>query len=132
MTEFVFNVRVYYSDTDCGGIVYHARYLDFAEHARSEMLRTALPEMSQNEMKDDGMIFVIRSIKIDYKKPAYLDDELSVHTRLLKAERFSAVFSQEIRRGDEDICSLEVKVASVSFKEKKLMMLPPQVIEALS
>ena len=132
MTEFVFNVRVYYSDTDCGGIVYHARYLDFAEHARTEMLRTALPEMSQNEMKDDGMIFVIRSIKIDYKKPAHLDDELEVHTKLLKAEHFSVVFSQQIKRGEDEICSLEVKVASISSDGKRILMIPKEVIEALS
>ena len=130
--DFIFKSRVYYSDTDCGGIVYHARYLDFAEHARSEMLRTALPKVSQNEMRNDGMIFVVKSIKIDYKKPAYLDDELTVHTRLMKAEHFSAVFSQEIKRGDDDICFLEVKVAALSFDGKRIMMIPKEVIQALS
>ena len=130
--EFVFKARVYYSDTDCGGIVYHARYLDFAEHARSEMLRSAFPSQSQSDMRKDGMIFVVKSIKIDYKKPAYLDDELKVHTRLLKAEHFSAVFAQEIMRGSEEICTLEVKVASVSYDGKKIMMIPKEVIQALS
>lgn len=130
--EFVFKARVYYSDTDCGGIVYHSRYLDFAEHARTEMLRSALPGMSQSALRDDGLIFVVKSIKIDYKRPAYLDDELTVVTRLGKAERFSAIFIQEIRRGDEVLTTLEVKVAAISFKDKRIMMIPEEVIRALS
>lgn len=130
--EFVYKARVYYSDTDCGGIVYHARYLDFAEHARTEMLRAALPSLSQDEMRGEGLIFVVKSIKIDYKKPAHLDDELEVHTRLLKAEHFSVVFSQQIKRGEDEICSLEVKVASISSDGKRILMIPKEVIEALS
>lgn len=130
--EFVFKARVYYSDTDCGGIVYHSRYLDFAEHARTEMLRSVLPGMSQSALRDDGLIFVVKSIKIDYKRPAYLDDELTVVTRLGKAERFSAIFIQEIRRGDEVLTALEVKVAAISFKDKRIMMIPEEVIRALS
>ena len=130
--EFVFKARVYYSDTDCGGIVYHSRYLDFAEHARTEMLRSVLPGMSQSALRDDGLIFVVKSIKIDYKRPAYLDDELTVVTRLGKAERFSAIFIQEIRRGDEVLTALEVKVAAISFKDKRIMMIPEKVIRALS
>lgn len=130
--EFVFKARVYYSDTDCGGIVYHSRYLDFAEHARTEMLRSVLPGMSQSALRDDGLIFVVKSIKIDYKRPAYLDDELTVVTRLGKAERFSAIFIQEIRRGDEVLTALEVKVAAISFKDKRIMMIPEEVIRAFS
>ena len=130
--EFVFKARVYYSDTDCGGIVYHSRYLDFAEHARTEMLRSVLPGMSQSALRDDGLIFVVKSIKIDYKRPACLDDELTVVTRLGKAERFSATFIQEIRRGDEVLTALEVKVAAISFKDKRIMMIPEEVIRALS
>ena len=130
--EFVFKARVYYSDTDCGGIVYHSRYLDFAEHARTEMLRSALPGMSQSALRDDGLIFVVKSIKIDYKRPAYLDDELTVVTRLGKAERFSAIFIQEIRRGDEVLTALEVKVAAISFKDNMIMMIPEEEIRALS
>ena len=132
MREFIYRTRVYYSDTDCGGIVYHAKYLDFAEHARTEMLRQALPDKCQREMRDGGLIFVVKSISIDYKKPGILDDEIVVYTKLEKAERFSAVFSQSIRRGDEDLAVLSVKVASVSFDGKKLTLLPKEVVEALS
>ena len=65
MRTFEFKARVYYSDTDAEGIIYHTRYLDFAEHARTEMLREALPDKSQYELAqgDDGIIIVVRSMK---------------------------------------------------------------------
>ncbi len=131
--EFTYTQRVYYSDTDCGGIVYHTKYLDFAEHARTEMLRDAFPELGQGRMKDDdGIIFVVKSIKIDYKAPAFLDDMLTVKTRMIKAERFSATFSQLIMRKSDVLCNLEVRVASVSYKDKKLVPIPQKVLDALS
>ena len=124
MKEFRYNVRVYYSDTDCGAIVYHARYLDFAEHARTEMLRSALPDSSQDKMREEGLIFVVKSITIDYKRPGHLDDELVVTTVLSKAEHFSATFTQSIKRGDEELASLSVKVAAVSYKTNRIMKIP--------
>lgn len=131
MKEFFYNARVYFSDTDAGGIVYHARYLDFAEHARTEMLREILPGIDQSYLKDDGVIFVVKSISIDYRKPALLDDLLVVRTTLEKAERFSAVFKQEVLRQDEIIASLSVRVASVSAEKKRIVPIPQKVLEAL-
>lgn len=131
MKEFFYNARVYFSDTDAGGIVYHARYLDFAEHARTEMLREILPDIDQSDLKDDGVIFVVKSISIDYRKPALLDDLLVVRTTLEKAERFSAVFKQEVLRQDEIIASLSVRVASVSAERKRIVPIPQKVLEAL-
>ncbi len=131
MKEFFYNARVYFSDTDAGGIVYHARYLDFAEHARTEMLREILPGIDQSDLKDDGVIFVVKSISIDYRKPALLDDLLVVRTTLEKAERFSAVFKQEVLRQDEIIASLSVRVASVSAERKRIVPIPQKVLEAL-
>lgn len=131
MKEFFYNARVYFSDTDAGGIVYHARYLDFAEHARTEMLREILPDIDQADLKDDGVIFVVKSISIDYRKPALLDDLLVVRTTLEKAERFSAVFKQEVLRQDEIIASLSVRVASVSAERKRIVPIPQKVLEAL-
>ncbi len=131
MKEFFYNARVYFSDTDAGGIVYHARYLDFAEHARTEMLREILPDIGQSDIKDDGVIFVVKSISIDYRKPAYLDDLLFVRTALEKAERFSAVFKQDVMRDGEILASLSVRVASVSAEKKKIVPIPQKVLEAL-
>lgn len=131
MREFFHRTRVYFSDTDAGGIVYHARYLDFAEHARTEMLREILPGLRQSDLKDDGVIFVVRNISIDYRSPAHLDDLLTVRTVLEKAERFSAVFRQDVMDKDKVLASLLVRVASVSTGEKRLVPIPQPVLDAL-
>ncbi len=106
---FQFPVRVYYSDTDAEGIVYHARYLDFAEHARTEMLRTV--GIQQSASQKAGTILVVSSITIDFKRPGYLDDLLTVETEVETAKVFSLVLKQTIRRGDEVLALLSVKVA---------------------
>ncbi|NCC66464.1 MAG: YbgC/FadM family acyl-CoA thioesterase [Spirochaetia bacterium] len=113
-----FSVRVYYSDTDCGGIVYHGRYLDFAEHARTELLREVAQsrglEGSQTRLiEQDILAFVVKSITVDYQKPAYLDDLLEVRTEIEQQKRFSIIFRQTVYRQEEIICTLLVKVASI-------------------
>lgn len=132
MREFRYSSRVYFSDTDAGGIVYHARYLDFAEHARTEMLREVLPAVSQSDLQSSGLIFVVKSISIDYRKPGMLDDEILVLTTLEKAERFSATFRQRVMRGEDELAVLVVRVASVSSETKRLMPIPEGITAALS
>jgi acyl-CoA thioester hydrolase len=108
-----FPVRVYYSDTDAGGIIYHGRYLDMAEHARTELFRHIGGD--QKELMDrKNLVFVVRSLNIDYLKPGYLDDTLEVRTTITRREIFSLVFQQDIYRGDEKISALSVKAASIS------------------
>ncbi|MDC7223679.1 MAG: YbgC/FadM family acyl-CoA thioesterase [Spirochaetales bacterium] len=108
-----FPVRVYYSDTDAGGIIYHGRYLDMAEHARTELFRHIGGE--QKELMDrKNLVFVVRSLNIDYLKPGYLDDRLEVVTTITKKEVFSLLFQQDIYREDVKITTLTVKAASVS------------------
>ena len=108
-----FPVRAYYSDTDAGGIIYHGRYLDMAEHARTELFRHVGGD--QKELKDrKNLVFVVRSLTIEYLKPGYLDDMLEVKTTITRREVFSLIFKQDICRGDEIIASLLVKAASVS------------------
>jgi|SRR5690554_1038992 acyl-CoA thioester hydrolase len=116
-----FSLRVYYSDTDAGGIVYHGRYLDFAEHARTELLRDVSADRpGQAELISERRIaFVVKSLSVEYHAPAFLDDLLTVHTSLEQAKRFSMVFLQEIRRGDALICTLHVRVASVNLDTKR-------------
>lgn len=106
-------VRVYYSDTDMGGVVYHSRYLDMAEHGRTELLRQ-LGGHQKELLADLKMIFVVKSLFIDYKRPALMDDLLHVKTTVTKCERFTIVFRQEICRGDEILTTLDVKAGSVS------------------
>lgn len=112
-----FSLRVYYSDTDAGGIVYHAKYLDFAEHARTEMLRSvSVGRLGQVElMAQKRIAYVVKSVSVEYHTPALLDDELRVLTTLEQAKRFSMVFLQRVMRGGEEIATLRVKVASVNL-----------------
>jgi acyl-CoA thioester hydrolase len=111
--KYLFPVRVYYSDTDAGGIVYHARYLDMAEHARCELFRKVAG--NQKDLKDSkSLMFVVRSIKIDYLTPGYLDDLFIIETSITKKEVFSLTFQQNIMRDDVLVASLEVKAASIS------------------
>lgn len=129
--KYNYSLRVYFSDTDAGGIVYHARYLDFAEHARTEALRSVFKE-SQSQLLSADCAFVVKSINISYEKPGYLDDLLTVETYVKEAKRFSAVFNQIVKREDEVLATLEVKVAAISLEKKRPIMIPEEIIKALS
>ena len=83
----VFAVRVYYEDTDAGGVVYHANYLRFAERARSEMLR-ALGIPHTQMLRDDGLAWTVSRCEVDFVRPARLDDALEVYSRLLEIGRW--------------------------------------------
>ncbi len=113
-----YHQRVYYSDTDCGGIVYHARYLDFAEHARTEMLREIAVshrlEGAESKLFESlNIVFVVKSISADYQSPAYLDDLLVVETVAESIKRFSLTFVQTVKRDGEVLCVMKVKVGSL-------------------
>ena len=112
---FRFPVRVYYEDTDAGGVVYHANYLRFAERARTEFLRAIGVE--QRELRErDGLGFVVRRCTVDYRAPARLDDALDVVTTI-KAIRGAALDAvQEIRRSGEDeaLVVLDLVIACVN------------------
>ncbi|AEV28600.1 acyl-CoA thioester hydrolase, YbgC/YbaW family [Sphaerochaeta pleomorpha str. Grapes] len=131
---FCHQIRVYYSDTDCGGIVYHGRYLDFAEHARTELLRvvaSSAEDGSQSRlMETENLAFVVKSINIDYAKPGKLDDLLVVETSVIEAKHFSLTFLQIVKRGEETLCTLKVKVASINLKTLRPVALPPWLVPA--
>jgi acyl-CoA thioester hydrolase len=125
-----FPVRVYYEDTDAGGIVYYANYLKFAERARSEALRMTGFEQSEL-MEDQGIAFAVRRCVADFLKPARLDDLLTIETELNDINKVSVTMSQTIRRGEETLVKLEVKLAVVG-KGMKLAKLPESVKKAMS
>lgn len=106
-------LRVYYSDTDMGGVVYHSRYIDMAEHGRTELLR-CLGGHQKDLVEEQNLIFVVKTLFIDYKKPALMDDLLMVVSTVTKCGRFTLVFHQEICRGEEVLTTLDVKVGSIS------------------
>jgi acyl-CoA thioester hydrolase len=108
----VYPLRVYYEDTDAGGMVYHANYLRFAERARTEMLRD-LGTGQQGLAEDTGLRLTVRRCLVDYRRPARLDDALEVHTRLRRLGGASAAAEQIVMRDGDAIVRLDVEVACI-------------------
>ena len=123
---FHYSARVYYEDTDAGGVVYHARYLHFFERARTEYLRTF--NFSQQELLVENKgAFVVKSMNIDYCFPAKLDDLLQVETLVTEIKGASIIFSQIIKRNELTLCRATVKVAYVDLGKMKPMAIPSQI-----
>lgn len=119
-------VRVYYEDTDAGGVVYYANYLKFCERARTEWLRQF--GVSQQALLDGhGLAFVVRSVQADYLAPARLDDALEVSTRIGALRRASLLFEQEIHRGTELLFTARVLIASIDLERHRPVALPPHL-----
>lgn len=108
---FSIPIRVYWEDTDAGGVVYHARYVAFLERARSDALRAL--GRGQQAMQQSGLVFAVHSMQLDFLRPARLDDQLQVSAEVARLGRASVVFSQRILRGDELLLTAQVKVASL-------------------
>ncbi len=113
MTEsFSWPVRVYWEDTDAGGVVYHARYLAFLERARSEWMRAR--GFGQERLRErDDLMFVVRAMNIDFRAPARLDDQLQVSVHLLECRGASFVMAQRIHLGDILLIEAKVRVAAL-------------------
>lgn len=123
--EFFFPVRVFYEDTDAGGVVYHANYLKFAERARTEWLRQLEIGRERLEREFDIM-FVVRRSTIDWRRPARLDDLLLVHTKLAGMGKVRMTLEQVVMRGEEVLCSMLIEVVAVNSQ-----FAPTQLPEAL-
>ena len=108
----IFPLRVYYEDTDAGGIVYYANYLRFAERARTEYLRSVGAD-HQTLLAEDGIAFTVRQCSVDYMSPAFLDDPLEVHTRFLEVRGASLRAEQVVKRKTDELASLNVRLACV-------------------
>jgi acyl-CoA thioester hydrolase len=107
-----YQVRVYYEDTDAGGVVYHASYLRFAERARTEALRDL--GISHAELAQRfSVMFMVRRIEVDYLRPARVDDLLSIDTEVLAVGGASAVLRQTVRRPTGDCAALRLRLACV-------------------
>ncbi len=105
-------IRIYYEDTDVGGIVYYANYLKFAERARTEMLR--LIGVNQSEMADRyGLVFAVRACAVEFLRPARLDDLIEVRSRLVKLAAATVSAVQAVWRGSEELARLDIRVACV-------------------
>ncbi|MCP5087099.1 MAG: tol-pal system-associated acyl-CoA thioesterase [Rhodobacteraceae bacterium] len=120
-----FPVRVYYEDTDLAGIVYYANYLKFIERARSTMVREA--GIDQGVMKDDfGMVFAVYKVEATYHRPARLDDELTIATKLQQLSPVKLLFEQDVLRGEELLFSSQITVICMN-SEGKPRRLPAEI-----
>lgn len=123
MTKFNWPIRVYYEDTDAGGVVYHGNYLKFMEQARTEYLR-ALGFSQEAMRKEDKTGFVVRSIAIKFHQPARLDDLLDLKTQLKKTGGASLLFAQEIFKDEHLLCQAEVNIACLNLNNGKPQSIP--------
>lgn len=120
---FAWPVRVYWEDTDAGGVVYHAQYLAFMERARSEWLRGL--GLHQDAMKRDAdLVFVVRAMDVDFRAPARLDDQLSVSVHLLECRGASLVLAQRIERDGVPLVEASVKIAALRASSFRPCPLP--------
>ena len=122
MNIFHWPVRVYYEDTDAGGVVFYANYLRFFERARTEMLRSLGFEQDQL-INEQQLIFVVRSVQVDYLKPARFNDSLDVSAEIVAAKKVSFDFEQLITRDNELLCKGNVRIAcldTITMKPKKI------------
>jgi acyl-CoA thioester hydrolase len=129
--EFFWRLRVYYEDTDTGGVVFYANYLKFFERARTEWLRAAgVGQQSMTE--ENGVMFIVKSTAVDYHAPARLDDELMISVVVQKMGRASVHFVQQAwRLGDDGpqlLCSGRIKVGCVNTTSFRPDMIPAQVL----
>lgn len=128
--DFAWPVRVYWEDTDAGGVVYYANYLKFLERARSEWLR-ALGVEQPVVAEQDGVVFAVRHVEVEYLKPAKLDDVLSVVCLLDELNKASLVLSQRIEREGETLLTARVKVVCVSRDAFRPAKIPVHIQQRL-
>ena len=130
VNEFVWPVRVYYEDTDAGGVVYYANYLKFMERARTEWLRSL--GFEQDELRRQfGMIFAVRKVEVGYHRPALFNEALEVKAEVAAKGRASLTFHQEvIRAGDQTLlCSGEIKIACLDAETLRPTPIPEVIIK---
>jgi len=132
ISEFTWKVRVYYEDTDAGGVVFYANYLRFMERARTEWLRSIGFE-HETLINKYGVLFAVRSVTIDYKKPARLDDLISITSQLISNRGASINFGQLIKNeADELLAQAEIKVACLNATTMKASPMPKELLLELT
>ena len=126
-------VRVYYEDTDSGGVVYYANYLKFIERARSEYLRELGFEQDQL-IKEQNVIFAVRSLQADYRSPARFNDLLTVKTQLKKVGKASLDFSQKIGISGQNqvLFEAQISIACLQADSFKPCAIPQRILEKIN
>ncbi len=121
--SFLWPVRVYYEDTDGGGVVYYANYLRFLERARTEWLRALGFEQSELARRD-GVLFVVRSAAVEYLKPSLFDDRLHISVEVVKVGAGQIEFSQRVLRDREVLVTASIRVACVDAGSFRPVRMP--------
>lgn len=125
---FVWPVRVYYEDTDAGGVVFYANYLKYMERARTELLRAHGFEQDEL-MMNPGIVFAVRSLAIDYRKPARFNDLLEVTAEITTLKKASLEFFQQITHHDQLLASSDVRIACLDVITLKPKAIPHYLLE---
>ena len=129
MGEFSLAQRVYIEDTDAGGIVYYVNYLKYMERGRTELMRHL--GFHKPAFIDQGLMLVVHSAQVNYRRPARLDEEITVTAAVNKLAKSYLVFRQQVLRGRELLCDGDIKVACVSRDEMKPRPLPEPIRAAI-
>lgn len=127
---FSLPVRVYWEDTDAGGVVYHARYVAFLERARSEWMR-ACGHAQDRLRREHDLVFAVRAMTLDFLGPARLDDALDVGVELLECRRASLVFRQSVQRGGESLLTARVRIAALDAAGFRPRAIPQPLYDQL-
>lgn len=128
--KFVWPVRVYYEDTDAGGVVFYANYLKFYERARTELLRRVGID-STTMVRDFQCLFVVKAMNVEYHASARMDEALSVRTWLSKVGRASMVFRQEVWRDADCLNAADVTVCCVEAQAWKARPIPKAILSLI-
>lgn len=131
MEAFRWTVRVYYEDTDAGGVVYYANYLRFMERARTEWLRSLGFEQDRL-VREMGTLFAVTDVELRYLRPARFNDALEVTARVVERRRASLRFAQAVLRGGETLCEGYIRIASLDAASFRPRPIPGAIIEELS
>jgi len=127
---FIWPIRVYYEDTDAGGVVFHANYLKFFERARTEMLR-AMGCEQDDLIANEGVVFAVRSVQVDYLSPARFNERLQVSSEVISVKAASLMFEQQITRGDDVLCKSIIRIACLDAPTMRPTAIPENLLELL-
>ncbi|MBZ0070678.1 MAG: tol-pal system-associated acyl-CoA thioesterase [Gammaproteobacteria bacterium] len=130
MRGFRWPVRVYYEDTDAGGVVYYANYLRFMERARTEWLRSLGVEQDRL-VREQGIIFAVTEAELRFKRPARFNDALEVTARVIERRRVSLRFAQTVLRGDELLCEGRIQIACLDSAVFRPRAIPKELLKEI-
>jgi len=130
VTEFLWPVRIYYEDTDSGGVVYYANYLKFMERARTEWLRHKGLEQDQLR-RDEDILFTVRSAQLDFLLPGHFNDRLEVTVKVANTGKASFTFEQNVVRDKDILCSGKVRVACLDVNSLRPKPLPSKMLSEI-